>query len=309
MCSAPCGAATTPWPARTYKSSIDRQARRPLHDRLVVGPVVELPVHAEAGTRRQQRAWPGEVRFPNEHTIFLHDTPSRELFAADQRTFSSGCIRVEHALGFARLLLEGTRRGRMTTSGRSWTRARPRPSSCRSRSPSSSSTGRVGRRSRDVRFARDIYGFDLRWHARWTPHPRRARSVETKGGTMSLRPIKRLVKAKPTIEAPAFGCVGRSGSATPRSSIRSCCSTTSATRARDYVAGFPWHPHRGIETITYVLSGTVDHGDSLGNRGTIGAGDVQWMTAAAGSSTRRCRTATSTDACTGSSCGPTCRRR
>ncbi len=53
-------------------------------------------------------------------------------------------------------------------------------------------------------------------------------------------------------------------------------------RPEDYLAGFPWHPHRGIETITYVLSGTVDHGDSLGNRGTLGAGDVQWMTAGSG---------------------------
>ena len=49
-----------------------------------------------------------------------------------------------------------------------------------------------------------------------------------------------------------------------------------------YLAGFPWHPHRGIETITYVLAGEVEHGDSLGNRGTLGAGDVQWMTAGSG---------------------------
>jgi redox-sensitive bicupin YhaK (pirin superfamily) len=50
----------------------------------------------------------------------------------------------------------------------------------------------------------------------------------------------------------------------------------------DYMRGFPWHPHRGIETITYVLNGTVEHGDSLGNHGTLGAGDVQWMTAGSG---------------------------
>lgn len=50
----------------------------------------------------------------------------------------------------------------------------------------------------------------------------------------------------------------------------------------DYIAGFPWHPHRGIETVTYILAGDVEHGDSLGNRGTIGAGDVQWMTAGSG---------------------------
>ena len=49
-----------------------------------------------------------------------------------------------------------------------------------------------------------------------------------------------------------------------------------------YLRGFPWHPHRGIETITYVLSGTVEHGDSLGNTGQLGAGDVQWMTAGSG---------------------------
>ncbi len=50
----------------------------------------------------------------------------------------------------------------------------------------------------------------------------------------------------------------------------------------DYMRGFPWHPHRGIETITYVLNGTVEHGDSLGNTGTLGAGDIQWMTAGSG---------------------------
>ncbi len=51
---------------------------------------------------------------------------------------------------------------------------------------------------------------------------------------------------------------------------------------RDYVNGFPWHPHRGIETVTYMISGSVEHGDSLGNSGRINSGDVQWMTAGSG---------------------------
>ncbi len=50
----------------------------------------------------------------------------------------------------------------------------------------------------------------------------------------------------------------------------------------DYVKGFPWHPHRGIETVTYMLSGKVEHGDSLGNKGVIDSGDLQWMTAGSG---------------------------
>ncbi len=50
----------------------------------------------------------------------------------------------------------------------------------------------------------------------------------------------------------------------------------------DYLAGFPWHPHRGIETVTYVRSGSIEHGDSLGNTGVINSGDVQWMTAGSG---------------------------
>ena len=50
----------------------------------------------------------------------------------------------------------------------------------------------------------------------------------------------------------------------------------------DYIKGFPWHPHRGIETVTYMLSGEVEHGDSMGNKGVIKSGDVQWMTAGSG---------------------------
>jgi len=53
-------------------------------------------------------------------------------------------------------------------------------------------------------------------------------------------------------------------------------------RPEDFLRGFPWHPHRGIETITYVIKGDVEHGDSLGNKGVISSGDVQWMTAGSG---------------------------
>ena len=50
----------------------------------------------------------------------------------------------------------------------------------------------------------------------------------------------------------------------------------------DYIAGFPWHPHRGMETVTYMLDGKVEHSDSMGNSGVIGKGDIQWMTAGSG---------------------------
>jgi redox-sensitive bicupin YhaK (pirin superfamily) len=50
----------------------------------------------------------------------------------------------------------------------------------------------------------------------------------------------------------------------------------------DYLKGFPWHPHRGIETVTYMLNGEVEHGDSMGNKGTISSGDIQWMSAGSG---------------------------
>lgn len=100
---------------------------------------------------------------------------------------------------------------------------------------------------------------------------------------MSIRPIKRLIKAKPTIEGAGvhlqrgFG-FGNTSEFDPfllfddfRNDI-----------PEDYLQGFPWHPHRGIETITYVLAGTVEHGDSMGNHGSISPGDVQWMTAGRG---------------------------
>ena len=100
---------------------------------------------------------------------------------------------------------------------------------------------------------------------------------------MSLRPIKRIIQAKPAIEGAgvrlrrAFG-FGDTGDFDPFLLLDDFRNE----RPDDYLAGFPWHPHRGIETITYVLTGTVSHGDSLGNQGTLGAGDVQWMTAGSG---------------------------
>jgi quercetin 2,3-dioxygenase len=100
---------------------------------------------------------------------------------------------------------------------------------------------------------------------------------------MSIRPVKRVVQSKPTMEGAgvklhrAFG-FGDTGEFDPFLLFDDFRND----RPDDYRAGFPWHPHRGIETITYVLAGSVDHGDSLGNQGTLAAGDVQWMTAGSG---------------------------
>jgi quercetin 2,3-dioxygenase len=100
---------------------------------------------------------------------------------------------------------------------------------------------------------------------------------------MSLRPIKRVIASKPTLEGAgvhlrrAFG-FGNTAEFDPFLLLDDFRNDV----PDDYLAGFPWHPHRGIETITYVLAGTVEHGDSMGNSGVISPGDVQWMTAGRG---------------------------
>jgi redox-sensitive bicupin YhaK (pirin superfamily) len=100
---------------------------------------------------------------------------------------------------------------------------------------------------------------------------------------VSIRSIKRVVESQPTLEGAgvklrsAFG-FGNTTELDPFLLLDDFRNEN----PDDYLAGFPWHPHRGIETITYVLAGAVEHGDSLGNRGQMGPGDLQWMTAGRG---------------------------
>jgi hypothetical protein len=100
---------------------------------------------------------------------------------------------------------------------------------------------------------------------------------------MSIRPVRRITQSKPTMEGAgvhlrrAFG-FGDTAETDPFLLFDDFRNDD----PRAYAAGFPWHPHRGIETITYVLDGEVEHSDSLGNAGVLGAGAVQWMTAGSG---------------------------
>jgi quercetin 2,3-dioxygenase len=103
-------------------------------------------------------------------------------------------------------------------------------------------------------------------------------------GFMSkTRKIKKIIKSRPTLEGAGvhlqrvFG-FGQTDLFDPFLLLDDFRSDI----PEHYLKGFPWHPHRGIETITYVLSGDVEHGDSMGNKGVIGSGDVQWMTAGSG---------------------------
>lgn len=99
----------------------------------------------------------------------------------------------------------------------------------------------------------------------------------------TVRNIKKIMKSKPTIEGAgvhlnrAFGFYQ-----VPQLDPFLLLDDFHSDNPQDYMMGFPWHPHRGIETITYVLQGRVEHGDSMGNSGVISSGDVQWMTAGSG---------------------------
>src|SRR5579872_6302843 len=100
---------------------------------------------------------------------------------------------------------------------------------------------------------------------------------------MSLRPVKRVSSSQPTLEGAGVHLRRAFGFGTTKDFDPFLLLDDFRGDDPDlYRAGFPWHPHRGIETITYVLAGEVEHGDSMGNRGVIAAGDIQWMTAGRG---------------------------
>ncbi|MEJ1992835.1 MAG: pirin family protein [Maritimibacter sp.] len=100
---------------------------------------------------------------------------------------------------------------------------------------------------------------------------------------MSIRPVVSTNQAQPTLEGAGVRLHRGFGFHEPEAYDPFLLfDDFRGEQPADYLRGFPWHPHRGIETITYVLAGTVEHGDSLGNTGKLGAGDVQWMTAGSG---------------------------
>jgi redox-sensitive bicupin YhaK (pirin superfamily) len=99
----------------------------------------------------------------------------------------------------------------------------------------------------------------------------------------STRKIQKVLKSKPTIEGAGVHLKRAFGfGEVPAFDPFLLLDDFRSSDPQHYIKGFPWHPHRGIETITYVLHGAVEHGDSMGNKGVIGSGDVQWMTAGSG---------------------------
>jgi quercetin 2,3-dioxygenase len=99
----------------------------------------------------------------------------------------------------------------------------------------------------------------------------------------ALRKVNEIWKSKPTIEGAGVHLRRAfANSQSPKLDPFLLLDDFHSNTPADYLSGFPWHPHRGIETITYVLNGNVEHGDSMGNQGSISSGDVQWMTAGSG---------------------------
>lgn len=110
-----------------------------------------------------------------------------------------------------------------------------------------------------------------------------ARPWPTKFTPMLSRTIKQIFLAKQTLEGAGVHLKRGFGyHEVPAFDPFLLFDDFSSLNARDYLPGFPWHPHRGIETVTYILSGEVEHQDSMGNKGSIKKGDVQWMTAGSG---------------------------
>jgi len=97
-----------------------------------------------------------------------------------------------------------------------------------------------------------------------------------------IREVRVSLKSRSTMEGAGVRLKRAFGYADPSLDPFLLLDDFSSDNPNDYLAGFPWHPHRGIETITYMLNGQVEHGDSMGNSGVIGSGDVQWMTAGSG---------------------------
>ncbi len=97
-----------------------------------------------------------------------------------------------------------------------------------------------------------------------------------------LREVAEVIAARPTIEGAGVHLKRAFGQASPKLDPFLLLDDFRSENPVDFVAGFPWHPHRGIETVTYMLDGKVEHGDSIGNQGVIGPGDVQWMSAGSG---------------------------
>jgi len=97
-----------------------------------------------------------------------------------------------------------------------------------------------------------------------------------------IREVRVTLKSRPTMEGAGVRLKRAFGDADPTLDPFLLLDDFHSDNHNDYMAGFPWHPHRGIETITYMLHGRIEHGDSMKNSGIIGAGDVQWMTAGNG---------------------------